>query len=106
MLITFLIIFATIILFVWNRLWPDLVALLSLLALFVTGVLSSQQALAGFADSTTVMVAALFVVGEGLCPHGGERVAGAATGAQRRQQRTAAAHCHPDRHGPYFGFSQ
>ncbi|MFN8469819.1 MAG: hypothetical protein U0X20_29955 [Caldilineaceae bacterium] len=66
MLITFLIIFATIVLFVWNRLRPDLVALLSLLALFVTGVLSSQQALAGFSDSTTVMVAALFVVGEGL----------------------------------------
>ena len=66
MLVTFLIIFATIVLFIWNRLRPDLVALLSLLALFVTGVLSSQQALAGFSDSTTVMVAALFVVGEGL----------------------------------------
>ena len=66
MLITFLIIFATIVLFIWNRLRPDLVALLSLLALFVTGVLSSQQALPGFSDSITVMVAALFVVGEGL----------------------------------------
>lgn len=66
MLLTFLIIFVTIILFIWNRLRPDLVALLSLLALALTGVLTAQQALAGFADTTTIMVAALFVVGEGL----------------------------------------
>ena len=70
MLLTFLIIFVTIVLFIWNRLRPDLVALLSLLALFVTGVLTAPQALAGFADSTTVMVAALFVVGEGLTQTG------------------------------------
>ena len=70
MLITFVIRGITILLFVSNKLRPDIVALLSLLALFLTGVLTTSQALAGFADSTVIMVAALFVVGEGLAQTG------------------------------------
>lgn len=70
MLITFVILGITILLFVSNKLRPDIVALLSLLALFLTGVLTTSQALAGFADSTVIMVAALFVVGEGLAQTG------------------------------------
>lgn len=66
MLLTFAILAATILLFVFSKLRADMVAVLSLLALFLTGILNSGQALAGFADSTTIMVAALFVVGEGL----------------------------------------
>ncbi|MFO7635672.1 MAG: SLC13 family permease, partial [Caldilinea sp.] len=66
MLLTFTILVITILLFVFTRLRADLVALLSLLALYFTGILTTSQALAGFADSTTIMIAALFVVGEGL----------------------------------------
>jgi di/tricarboxylate transporter len=66
MLFTFAILAVTILLFVFSRLRADLVALLSMLALYLSGVLTTNQALAGFADSTTVMIAALFVVGEGL----------------------------------------
>lgn len=66
MILTFVILAVTILLFVFTKLRADLVALLSLLALYVTGVLTSSQALAGLADSTTIMIAALFVVGEGL----------------------------------------
>lgn len=66
MVTTFVILAITIALFVFSKLRADLVALLALLALTVTGVLTAPQALAGFADSTTIMVAALFVVGEGL----------------------------------------
>ena len=61
MLLTFAILAATILLFVFSRLRADMVAMLSLLALFLTGILTSGQALAGFADSTTIMVAALFI---------------------------------------------
>lgn len=39
---------------------------MSVLALFLAGILSLDQALAGFSDSTVIMIAALFVVGEGL----------------------------------------
>ena len=66
MTLTFLILALTIFLFVWGRVRSDLVALLALLALFLTGILTIDQTLAGFSNSTVIMIAALFVVGEGL----------------------------------------
>lgn len=66
MLITFIILGITILLFVWGRFPADLVALMSLLALILSGVLDVGQAMAGFGNSVVVMIAALFVVGEGL----------------------------------------
>lgn len=66
MIITFVILAATIALFIWNRLPAEIVALLAMLALFLTGILDLSQTLAGFADPTVIMVAGLFVVGEGL----------------------------------------
>lgn len=44
----------------------DAVALLALVALPFTGVVSVSEVLAGFGDPTVVLIAALFVVGEGL----------------------------------------
>ena len=66
MVLTFAILGITIIFFVIGRLRSDLVALLSLLALFLTGTVTVDEALGGFSDSTVIMIAALFVVGEGL----------------------------------------
>ena len=66
MKITFVILAATIVLFVINRLRPDLVALLSLISLYIAGVVDLKQAFSGFSDSVVVMVAGLFVVSEGL----------------------------------------
>lgn len=66
MTLTFIILGVTIILFIHGKLRSDLVALISLLGLFLAGVLTSEQALAGFSDSTVILIAALFVVGEGL----------------------------------------
>jgi di/tricarboxylate transporter len=63
---TFVILGVTIALFVWGRWAPDLVALLSLLALVLSGVIGTSDALAGFGNPTVVMIASLFVVGEGL----------------------------------------
>jgi di/tricarboxylate transporter len=60
------ILLATIALFVSEWLRLDVVALLALLALSLTGILSPSQALAGFADPVVLMIAALFVVGDGL----------------------------------------
>lgn len=65
-LLVFVILAATIALFVSDRLRLDLVALLSLLALTLTGVLTPAEALAGFSDPVVVMIAALFVIGGGL----------------------------------------
>ncbi len=44
----------------------DVVAVLMIVALPLTGVLTVPQTLAGFADPNVVLIAALFVVGEGL----------------------------------------
>lgn len=57
---------ATILLFVSDRIRLDIAALLSLLALGLTGILTPAQALAGFSDPVVIMIAALFVVGDGL----------------------------------------
>jgi di/tricarboxylate transporter len=53
-------------LFVSNRVRLDLVALMGLLALTLGGVISTSEALAGFAEPVVLMIAALFVVGAGL----------------------------------------
>jgi di/tricarboxylate transporter len=57
---------AAIVMFAINRPRMDVVALIMLIALPFTGVISMKEALAGFSDSNIVLIAALFVVGEGL----------------------------------------
>lgn len=53
----------TIALFASDRFRLDLVALLALLTLLLGGALTVEEALAGFADPTVIMIAGLFVVG-------------------------------------------
>jgi len=65
-LLVFAILGVTILLFVSDRLRLDLVALLALLALLVTGILTPAEGLAGFGDSAVIMIAALFVVGAAM----------------------------------------
>ncbi len=57
---------AAIAMFVVNRPRMDAVALLVMVAMPFTGVITMNEALAGFADSSIVLIAALFVIGEGL----------------------------------------
>lgn len=57
---------ALIALFVWNRFPVELVALGSALVLVGTGILELDQGLAGFGDSTVLLIASLFVVSEAL----------------------------------------
>ncbi len=64
--ISFLMLGLVVVLFVWNRLPVELVAIGAGLALYATGVLELDQVLAGYGDSTVVLIASLFVVSEGL----------------------------------------
>src|SRR5262249_58760321 len=57
---------AAITMFAINRPRLDAVALIMLTVLPFTGVLTMSEALAGFADSNIVLIAALFVIREGL----------------------------------------
>ncbi len=64
--VTLVVLALAIVLFVWNRLPVGIVAIGVALSLYLTGVLTADQALAGFGDPVIVFIAALFVVSEGL----------------------------------------
>jgi len=64
--ITFVILAAALILFLTDRLPSDLVALLVVVALGVTGVLTPAEAFSGFSRSAVITIIAIFVLTEGL----------------------------------------
>lgn len=72
----FIILGITIGMFVWGKFPPDVVALMSMLALYVFGVLDMQESLSGFSNPTVIMIAALFIIGEGLARTGWTALAG------------------------------
>jgi di/tricarboxylate transporter len=61
-----LLLVAAIVMFAINKPRMDAVALIMLVALPFTGALTMGEALAGFSDSNIVLIAALFVIGDGL----------------------------------------
>src|SRR5918999_3041230 len=63
--VTLLILAATMYGFVSERLAPDVTALLALLALLLTGVLTPYEAFAGFSHPATISVAAVLVLSAG-----------------------------------------
>lgn len=66
----------TIGLFAWGKFTPDIVALMSMIALFLTGILTSTETLSGFSNPTVIMIAALFIIGEGIAQTGWTALAG------------------------------
>lgn len=66
LILTFVILAVTIILFMSNRIRADLVAVMALLAFVLTGILSPAEALVGFSNSVVIMVAGLFIIGAGI----------------------------------------
>ena len=65
-IIVFCVLLATLVLFVWGRWRYDVVALLALLAVTVTGIIPGGEAFAGFGHPAVITVAAVFVVSRGL----------------------------------------
>ncbi|MFT3730502.1 MAG: SLC13 family permease [Hyphomicrobium sp.] len=64
--IVLLMLMAAVTMFVINRPRMDAVALLALVTMPLTGVITMNEALAGFSDPSIVLIAALFVIGDGL----------------------------------------
>lgn len=64
--ITFLVLGVVVAVFIWDYLPVAAVALGTALTLWATGVLTLDQALAGFGDPTVIFIASLFVVSEAL----------------------------------------
>ena len=69
LLVVFAILAVTIALFLSDRFRLDLIALLAVLGLMLSGVLTTGEALAGFSDNTVLIIAGLFVAGGG-CAQG------------------------------------
>ena len=76
MIILLVILAITIALFIWGKFPPDVVALMSMLALYLTGILDMSETLSGFSNPTVLMIAALFIIGEGLARTGWTALAG------------------------------
>ncbi len=68
--VSLLILGVVVLLFVWNRLPVEIVAIGTAIALWATDLLSIEAALSGFGDPVVVFIAALFVVSEGLSSSG------------------------------------
>jgi len=66
LILTFVILAVAVTLFLSDRLRPDLVALLTALALGVTGILTPQEAFSGFSRSAVIAILAIFILAEGL----------------------------------------
>lgn len=76
MTVLIVILVVTLVFFVWDKYPPDVVALMSMIALFLTGTLSLTETLSGFSNPTVIMIAALFIIGEGLSRTGWTALAG------------------------------
>lgn len=70
MTLTFAILAVTLTLFIWGKLRADAVALLSMVALYAFGILTVKETFSGFSNTTVVMIAALFIVGEAMSKTG------------------------------------
>ncbi|UFN50120.1 SLC13 family permease [Roseomonas sp. OT10] len=79
---------AAVVCFVLDRPRADAVALIALVALPLTGVLTPAEALAGFGDPSVILVAALFVIGEGLVRTGVARALGDGLAARAGHSET------------------
>jgi di/tricarboxylate transporter len=65
-IVTLVILTAAIVLFLTNRLRADLVALLVLVSLGATNVLTPQETFGGFSRSAVITIVAIFVLAQGL----------------------------------------
>ena len=63
-------------LLVWGRIRSDVVALCSMVALVLSGVITPEEGLAGFSNSVVIMIAGLFIVGGAITQTGLARLIG------------------------------
>lgn len=91
-LLTLLIALAAVVLFVTEWLSVDLIAMLLIVALVVSGVISAEEGLAGFSNGATLTVAFMFVLSAALLKTGAlQVVAGQLSPLFRRRPRLATA---------------
>lgn len=63
--------------FVWGRIRADIIALIALLVLTLSGILTTQEALSGFSNPIVIMMVGLFIVGGAIFNTGLAKMIGA-----------------------------
>lgn len=63
MLITILTLIFAASFFAWGKIRSDIVALIALITLSISGILTTEESLSGFSNSIVIMMIGLFVVG-------------------------------------------
>lgn len=86
--VTFAIVAAIVVLFIWDRFPVVLVSLATALALYFTGLTTLQQSLGGLGDPAVIFIASLFVVSAGLDATGVTAWAGQYLIAKAGESRT------------------
>ncbi len=76
MTVTLIILILTVAAFIWGKVRADIVALTSLAALLIFGILTPAEALAGFSSPIVVMMIGLFVVGGAIMQTGLAKLTG------------------------------
>lgn len=76
MTVTLIILIITVAMFIWGRVRADIVALTTLAALLVFGILTPTEALAGFSSPIVIMMIGLFVVGGAIMQTGLAKLTG------------------------------
>ncbi|MBN6080347.1 SLC13 family permease [Aggregatibacter actinomycetemcomitans] len=61
-----LLLITAVILFIHNRIRMDIIAVLVMLAFSLSGILTVEEVFSGFSDPNIILIALLFIVGEGL----------------------------------------
>ncbi|MCD8208183.1 MAG: SLC13 family permease [Bacteroidales bacterium] len=74
MITTLIILLVAVIFFAIGKIRSDIVALCALAALLIFQILTPEEGLSGFANSTVIMMAGLFIVGEGILRTGLARI--------------------------------
>ena len=86
--ITFLVLAAVVVVFIWDRIPVAIVAIGAAITLWATDILTLGQAFAGFGDPTILFIASLFVVAEALDASGVTAWAGQQLLAKAGDSRT------------------
>ncbi|MBL8078794.1 MAG: SLC13 family permease [Anaerolineales bacterium] len=64
--ITFILLGLAIVLLMWSKLRPDVIALLMMLSLGMTNILTSQEVFSGFSRTAVIVMLSAFILAEGL----------------------------------------
>ena len=108
MVLTIITLLITIVFFIWGRIRSDSVAMMALMVLTASGVLTTQEALSGFSSPIVLMMVGLFIVGGAILQTGLAQSVGNSCDWCICEQHRHRSHydAHHYEHGCYIEYSR